>query len=167
MSKRVSKKAAQLKATAVQAPARRRLVERLYRNGLTIPEIQIEAAKHFKTANFRNIQSDVAITRAKWRDQAREFFAEEAEPWFVHVALADRVRAIEQGDLKLAYAIAKDLAKMAGVDLAEPTPGGNRAVERFMTWLEFMQAERERKGLPAGDVQVVDQMRLPAPDNQS
>lgn len=147
---------------------RRRLVERLYLRGLPVAEIIERCAKdHRRTANERNIRNDVAIIRKRWREQAKQIFDDDPSAWFVRTALNDRARAIKEGDLKLAYAIAKDIAKLAGVDLSDfAIEHRLKAEERAMTWLELMAAERERKNLPPADFQVFDPLRLPAPEEK-
>jgi hypothetical protein len=159
------KKAKRETESRIGAANRRRQVERLYLRGRTVDEIVETIAKAFpRSANSRNVTNDIFLIRKRWRDQAKQIFDNDPSAWFVRTALNDRQRALKDGDLKLAYAIAKDIAKLAGVDLTDfAVEHRAKAEERVMTWLELMAAERQRKNLPPADFQVFDPLRLPAP----
>ena len=135
---------------------RRSLVESLYRQGLSTADIADQASKEFPSATERNVTNDIYVIRTRWKEQVREVFDNDVRSWFVYIALSDRAAAIKAGDLKLAYNIARDLAKLAGINLTDlVVDHRDRPVEKIMTWIELMAAERERKGLPPADYRSV------------
>lgn len=145
------------KSTQAAAHARRRAVEDLYRRGVHVDDIVDQLLPKFPSANKRNVEGDIHLIRERWREQVRFVFDDDVRSWFVFSALDDRARAIKEGDLKLAYAIARDIAKLAGVNLSDLTVDDRRSdAGRAMSWLELMQAERARKQLPAADFVVVE-----------
>lgn len=146
------------KSTQVQAQHRREAVEDLYRRGVHVDGIVDRLIAKFPTANKRNVEADIHLIRERWREQVRLVFDDDVRSWFVFAALEDRVRAIDAGDLKLAYAIARDIAKLAGVNLADLTVDHrNRAAEdRVLTWVELMAQERARRQLPPADFVVIE-----------
>lgn len=145
------------KATQIQAQQRREAVENLYRRGVHVDGIVDRLLPEFPSANKRNVEADIHLIRERWREQVRIVFDDDVRSWFVFAALEDRVRAIESGHLKLAYAIARDIAKLAGVNLADLTvEHKNRDEDRLMTWVDLMAQERSRRQLPPADFVVVD-----------
>lgn len=148
----------------VVAQQRRQLVEILYQAGTPIDDIVESLKPKFPSANRRNVESDINIIRTRWRDQVRDVFGSDVRSWFVYTALGDRRRAIEAGDLKLAYSITRDLAKLAGVNLSDLTVEHSARSEdgqKTATFLELMQEERRRKQLPPADFEVIKSEPLP------
>jgi len=146
------------RATEVHVQQRRRAVELLYQSGTQIDDIVATLAGEFESANRRNVQADIHLIRERWREQVREVFGSDVRSWFVYTALGDRRRAIESGDLKLAYSIARDLAKLAGINLADLTVefgARGEGGQKVATFLELMQEERRRKQLPPADFVVL------------
>lgn len=144
--------------TMVVAQHRRRLVEILYQSGTPIDDIVESLKPQFPSANRRNIESDIHIIRSRWKEQVRDVFGSDVRSWFVYTALGDRRRAIEAGNLQLAYSISRDLAKLAGVNLADLTVEHSARSEdgtKTVTFLELMQEERRRKQLPPADFEVI------------
>lgn len=146
------------RSTDVQVQARRRAVELLYQAGTPIDDIVAGLADKFESANRRNVANDIHLIRQRWRDQVQDVFGSDVRSWFVYTALGDRLRAIESGDLKLAYSIARDLAKLAGVNLSDLTVelgARGEGGQKIATFLELMQEERRRKQLPPADFVVL------------
>lgn len=156
------------RATDIQVQKRRQVVELLYQAGTPIDDIVATIAGDFESANRRNVENDIHLIRQRWREQVQDVFGSDVRSWFVYTALGDRRRAIEGGDLKLAYSIARDLAKLAGVNLADLTvelgargEGGGK----IATFLELMQEERRRKQLPPADFVVLKSEPMERPDD--
>lgn len=146
-----------VRSTDVQVQKRRQVVELLYQAGMPIDDIVATIAGDFESANRRNVESDIHLIRERWREQVRDVFGSDVRSWFVYTALGDRRRAIEGGDLKLAYSIARDLAKLAGVNLSDLTVelgARGEGGQKVATFLELMQEERRRKQLPPADFVV-------------
>jgi hypothetical protein len=150
------------------AQARRRVVEVLYQAGTPVDDIVESLKPDFESANRRNIEADIHIIRTRWKDQVRDVFGSDVRSWFVYTALGDRRRAIEAGNLQLAYSISRDLAKLAGVNLSDLTVEHSTRVEggqKVATFMELMQEERRRKQLPPADFEVLKSEPLPAGDD--
>ena len=137
---------------------RRDLVETLYRSGVgraTIVRMGAQELGSSANVTLRNIDSDIVLIRKKWKEQAVEIFSEDVSSWWISVALADRRAAQAAGDHRLAYQIAKDIAKMAGVNLSDLTIHHTGDKAETLTWLELMNRERENKHLVPADFEVV------------
>jgi len=105
-------------APQAAAATRRLKVEKLYLLGYP-PRKIYEAIGDQYDISFETIKRDVVLVRSAWREQLEELRAGDCAADYLQMALSDRRDALKKGDIRTAYAIAKDLAIMTGVKFIE------------------------------------------------
>ena len=142
--------------TAVTKAQRFKLVRELYLKGKTKKQIMGTLAERFGKlgqVTQRTVENDISEVLEEFAEEFRRTFAGGPAHWFLKTALEDRARAIKDGDVRLAYQIAKDLAKMAGVKIEDFVIAlrhdDGDAGDGPASFQQMLLRERERKGLPA------------------